>query len=94
MSTVEEKAYLRDTALEEILLPESLLEIRSRAFSGTYLALPSALQGISDDAFDGPDTLCMTAEKGIYAWDRTVLNCFLFILSGFILQHISYHGIK
>lgn len=77
---VEDEAFFGDTSLTEIILPEGLERIGSRAFAGTGLSsvvLPSSLEKIEDDAFDEPDKMSVTAEIDSYAYQWAVANGYI-----------------
>ena len=73
VSTIQEATFenvpLQDT---EIIFPDSLKRIESRAFAGTgiqKLLLSSRISYIADDAFDGCDEFHPTVYPGTYAAD-------------------------
>ncbi len=73
VSTIQEATFenvpLQDT---EIIFPESLKRIESRAFAGTGIQqvfLSSGISYIADDAFDGCDEFHPTVYPGTYAAD-------------------------
>ena len=64
---IEAEAFLGDSSVTQVQLPDGLLRIGSKAFSGTSLtevSLPDSLEEIADDAFDGLTQLIVTANKG------------------------------
>lgn len=73
VSTIQEAAFenvpMQDT---EIIFPDSLKRIESRAFAGTdiqNLFLSSGISYIADDAFDGCEAFHPTVYPGTYAAD-------------------------
>ena len=80
LTAVEEEAFFGDASLEAVLLPEGIETIGSKAFAGTGLTaidLPASLKIIADDAFDGPEKVSVTAEKGSYAYRWAVANGYI-----------------
>ena len=80
LTAVEEEAFFGDASLEAVLLPEGIETIGSKAFAGTGLTaidLPVSLKIIADDAFDGPEKVSVTAEKGSYAYRWAVANGYI-----------------
>lgn len=67
---IEDEAFMGDTSLEAVILPENVQKIGSRAFADstiTAIWLPASLSYIADDAFDGCKNLSVTAPEGSYA---------------------------
>lgn len=55
LTIIEEEAFCGDTSIGEIILPEGMTEIHSRAFADSSLSkiyLPASLTSIADDAFE------------------------------------------
>ncbi len=64
-------AFENDTSLEDVVLPEGLRSIGSRAFAGSSIRkafLPDSLRWIADDAFEGAERAELSATTGSYAW--------------------------
>ena len=75
---IEEEAFLGDTSLAEVVLPEGIEEIGSRAFAESSLVsirLPESLVQIADDALE--KGVQVAAEAGTYAYAWAVRNGFL-----------------
>ncbi|MBQ7486674.1 MAG: leucine-rich repeat protein, partial [Clostridia bacterium] len=73
LETIEASAFEGDRSLDEVVLPEGIVSIRSRAFadsSVTAINLPVSLQEIADDAFDDASAVRIQAVTGSeqYAW--------------------------
>lgn len=72
LKTVDEEAFEGNTALDEVLLPEGVTAIASRAFaesSITSITLPRSLSSIADDAFEGSPNVKAIVKPGSYALD-------------------------
>ena len=70
---IDVEAFYGDTSLDEVVLPDGVVEIGERAFaeSGlTMINLPESLVKIADDAFD-PDVM-LAVEKGTWVYDWAV----------------------
>ena len=81
LEIIDEEAFMDDTSLGEVVLPEGLKRIESKAFKGSSLreiVLPSSLRFIADDAFEGPDQVTVTATDGTYAYDWAVDNGYIY----------------
>ena len=55
-TTIDAEAFYGDQSLTDVVLPEGLLQIKSKAFANTSLksvVLPSSLEYFAEDAFDG-----------------------------------------
>ena len=55
-SIIENEAFMNDTNLDEIVLPEGIISIYSKAFANSSVSriyLPNSLLYIADNAFDG-----------------------------------------
>lgn len=73
-TVIEEEAFYGDASLDEVILPEGLERIESRAFAGssvTLLNLPSTLEYIAEDAFEGCENglEIIGVEGNNYAWN-------------------------
>ena len=56
LSTIEDEAFMGDSSLQEIVLPEGTVSIGARAFAYSGLksiVLPRSLREIAEDAFEG-----------------------------------------
>ncbi len=72
LTTIDEEAFFGDTSVDTVVLPDTVAEIRARAFAGSSLRainLPDSLTFIDDTAFDGPDKVSVTVNKGSYAYE-------------------------
>lgn len=70
---IEEEAFYGDTSLDEVVLPDQIKRIESKAFSKSSVKtvfLPDSLEFIADDAFDRDADINMTAIPGsnAYIW--------------------------
>lgn len=71
LTVIEEEAFYGDEALDKVVLPEGLTEIRAGAFIGssvTAINLPATLTSIADDALPAPGSVEVTAEEGTWAY--------------------------
>ncbi len=73
-TVIEEEAFYGDPSLDQVILPEGLQRIESRAFAGssvTLLNLPSTLEYIAEDAFDDCENglEIVGVEGNNYAWN-------------------------
>ena len=78
VTAIDDEAFLHDSSLEQVILPEGLLSIGARAFVDSSLkevALPESLSYIADDAFDLD--VVITAERDTYAFSWAVKNGFI-----------------
>lgn len=60
LKAIEDEAFMGDTSLDEVVLPEGLISIGSKAFKDSSVKrmyLPASLTEIAEDAFDGVDAL-------------------------------------
>jgi len=72
---IEAEAFSGLEAVDEIVLPEGVEEIGSRAFADSTVGainLPSSLTEIADDAFEGSEEVVVSAEEGSYAYEWAV----------------------
>ena len=73
-TVVEAQAFMGDTSLGHVKLPEGLLRIESQAFaesSITAINLPASLTFIAEDAFQNCGQLqTVTVQEGTYAYTR------------------------
>ncbi len=78
--TIIEEGAFNGTACERAVLPDGVLEIHAGAFTNASLSavnLPSSLTFIAEDAFDGPEKVTVSVEKGCYAYDWAARNGYL-----------------
>ena len=71
LEIIEEEAFYGSYALDRVILPEGVREIRDRAFANSGLSkinLPDSLTYISESAFDGPQKVSVSANTGTYAY--------------------------
>ena len=80
VQVIEASAFENDASLDEVVLPEGLLRIESRAFACSGIQrvhLPGNIEFIAEDAFEGcPETLEITA-SGKYSCAWAVEHHFL-----------------
>ena len=72
LTEIEDEAFYGDTSLGEVVLPEGVETIGSRAFAGSTVSvinLPASITSIADDAFDGCGAMDVSAQEGSYAYD-------------------------
>ena len=77
---IEEKAFYGDTSLDEVVLPDQIKRIESKAFSKSSVKtvfLPDTLEFIADDAFDSGADIKMTANPGTKAYNWAVDHGFI-----------------
>ena len=75
LKTIEAEAFMGDTSLDEVVLPEGIESIGSRAFANSSVKtvnLPATLTSIADDAFDGVTEITVAAEQGTAAYEWAV----------------------
>ncbi len=71
VKTIGEAAFENDTSLGEVVLPEGIVSIGSRAFAGTRISrivLPDSLTDIAEDAFEDARVGVFEAERNSAAW--------------------------
>ena len=71
LTVIGAKAFMGDTSLDEVVLPEGIREIKADAFAGSSLSsinLPASLESIADGALPAPGTVTVTAEEGTWAY--------------------------
>ena len=72
---IEEEAFYGNTAIEKVILPGRIKEIRSLAFANSSIKeinLPDSLEYIADNAFSGTNLKKVTANQGTKAYDWAV----------------------
>lgn len=75
VETIEEEAYLGSKSIDRVILPDGIIDIQDRAFafsSVTTINLPSSLQYIADNAFEGSSLKNVAADEETYAYDWAV----------------------
>lgn len=80
LKIIQAEAFLGDTCLDEVKLPETLERIESRAFANSsvqVINLPASLTYIADDAFDGTTLQTVHADAGTYAYQWAVQHGYL-----------------
>ena len=80
LKTIDDEAFMNDTALDSVIVPEGVISIGERAFFGTsisQLALPSSLKEIGSDAFYGCADMTVTAPSGSWAYEWALKNGYL-----------------
>ncbi len=86
LTEIKAEAFEGNTSLDEVVLPEGIETIGSRAFADSSIAsinLPSSITYIAEDAFEGCGNLQMTAQEGSYAYDWATAE-------GLIASHFTY----
>ena len=71
LTTIEDEAFYGNESLTEVILPEGLEVIGSKAFRNcplTSIILPDSLRVIADDALNEPGTIEVIVNKGSYAY--------------------------
>ena len=73
LTVIGEDAFNGDSAIRRVVLPDTVKEIRARAFANsglTQINLPDSITDIDDSAFDGVASVTVTANPGsaAYAW--------------------------
>ncbi|GEM_PF-2566216 len=83
LTTIEDEAFMSDTALESVVLPDGIEHIGERAFANSSLVeiyLPSSLKSIADNAFDNHvSTLIIKGESGSIAEEYANNNNIVFV---------------
>ena len=77
---IDEEAFYGSTAIQKVILPEGIHEIRARAFADCAIeeiSLPSTLEFIAEDAFEGSALKTVIADQGTYAFDWAVKQGYL-----------------
>jgi len=86
LKVIEEEAFYGVQSVSEVVIPEGVAEIRSKAFANSSLSvihLPSTLSFIAKDALPASDALTVIVVEGCYAHDWAVEN-------GYIAPTIAY----
>ncbi len=76
LESIEDQAFERNTALDEVELPEGIKSIGSRAFAESSVSsvnLPASIDYIAEDAFDDADPTFL-AEPGTYGYQWAVYH--------------------
>ena len=72
MISIEQEAFMNDSSLDEVILPDGIQSIGSRAFANSSLRkinLPDSLIQVSDDIFENSPNVVVSAKKGTYAYE-------------------------
>ena len=80
MTSIGSQAFMDDTSLDQVVLPEGLKKIYAKAFANSTVKkinLPSSLISIADDVFEGCENVYVTAKKGTYAYNWAVNRFYL-----------------
>ena len=80
LTIIEEEAFYGSPSIDKVVLPQNIKEIHARAFADSTLSeinLPDSLIFISDNAFDGPNKVKVTANQGTYAYNWAVKNGYI-----------------
>ena len=70
LKIIAQEAFLNNTGLNHVVVPDGTQEIGSRAFAGSSVKsifIPASVTVISDDAFQGVTGLTVTGDEGSYA---------------------------
>ena len=71
LTVIDEEAFYGAQMLDEVVLPEGIERIESRAFAESTVSsinLPESIEYIADDAFDRCGEIEVIARKGSYAY--------------------------
>jgi len=80
LTNIEAEAFYGDSSLDEVIVPEGIKTIGSKAFASSSLRqinLPDSLTFIANDAFDGPEKVHITVNNGFYAYNWAVSNGYI-----------------
>ena len=80
LEIIEAEAFYGDTSISQVILKDSVTEIRSKAFAGSSLTsinLPASLTFIADDALPDPAQVQVAADEGSYAQVWAVTHGYL-----------------
>lgn len=80
LNIIDAAAFEGAASLEKVVGPEGTTEIRDRAFADSSLVeilLPSTIEYIAEDAFDGCEGLVAMAQEGTYAYDWCMEHGFI-----------------
>ncbi len=80
LKIIDSQAFEGATALEKVVISEGTAEIRDRAFADSSLVeitLPSTIEYIAENAFDGCEGLKAIAQEGTYAYEWSVEHGFI-----------------
>lgn len=97
LTTIKEEAFMGDTSLDIVVLPDGLRTINSRAFSDSSIKminLPSSISFIADDAFYGTDKVEFISEKDTYARNWLIENGYIVDTSEYKLSFIMKQNDK
>ena len=75
LKTIEEEAFYGDTSLSEVVLPEGLTTIGSKAFANSrvkWIYIPASVTSIADDAFEG----VWSSAAYVYPYIKTPTNSY------------------
>lgn len=80
VTTIEEEAFAENTAIDAVVIPEGTVSIGNRAFANCHLTeitLPSSLEYIAEDAFDGNLSMNVIAQRETYAYRWAVKHHYI-----------------
>ena len=69
LTVIGEEAFMGDTSLDEVILPDGLTEIQAGAFAGSSLQaihIPASVTSIAADAFAGTDPVYYVADPNAF----------------------------
>jgi len=72
LSVIEEEAFMGLQSVGEVVVPDGVKEIHSRAFADSsveVINLPASVSYIADDAFEGCDSIVVKVRTGSYGHD-------------------------
>ena len=75
LEVIEEEAFMGDTSITHVVVPEGATAIGPRAFAGSSVSsieLPSTIETIDDTAFDDCGDITVTAPEGSKAYEWAV----------------------
>lgn len=94
LETIEEEAFYGDTSIDKVVVPEGVIEIGRKAFAYSSLneiSLPSSLQSIAYDAFDGcSNEPIIFAEKGTYAYTWATAHHYIAVSPETLVSEIQF----
>ena len=85
LNRIEAEAFAGDLSISQVVVPEGVLSIGSRAFVGSGLieiTLPESLTQIADDVFEGCETVTAAVIENSYAheWCKTNHNDYMLVM--------------
>ncbi len=96
LRSIEEETFSGDTSLQQVLLPEGIQRIESKAFYGASLKvinLPDTIEYIADDAFTGTAMTYIIVNEGTYAYEWAKSHGLLNRTSSYLKDYVIENGI-